>query len=298
MKKIITHNARFHADDVSAVAVLSMVFNGEIEVTRTRDKSIIATGDIVLDVGGKYDGERFFDHHQVDAGLMRGNGVPYAAFGLIWKRFGRDVIAGDVATKDIVFEKFDKIFVQPIDAIDNGVPVSQSLLEGLREFSSSSMVYAFYPTWHECSEALLFSRFMEAVAVQKQIITRILGGLIAECDAATLVKAAYERASDKRIIELSEEMPFQEVLMTYPEPLYVIYKNANDPNWHLSCVRADLGTFKNRRDLPASWGGKRDAELEQVTGVRGSVFAHKAHFMAVADSHEGALALARLALAS
>ena len=35
---------------------------------RSRDPQVLATGDIVLDVGGKNDGVKNFDHHQRGGG--------------------------------------------------------------------------------------------------------------------------------------------------------------------------------------------------------------------------------------
>ena len=58
------------------------------EVVRTRDEKIIETGDFVVD-GRRYDAKRNrFDHHQTGGAGFRENGIPYAAFGLVWKEFG------------------------------------------------------------------------------------------------------------------------------------------------------------------------------------------------------------------
>ena len=77
---VITHSGEFHADDVFAVAILS--FLKEIKLTRTRDIGVLNDDTIIVDIGGKYDGKRYFDHHQ---GLKekRDNGSSYASAGLI-----------------------------------------------------------------------------------------------------------------------------------------------------------------------------------------------------------------------
>ena len=77
MQKIITHSGSFHSDDIFAVATLQLHFGVEnVEVIRTRDEEIIASGDIVVDVGGVYDAEKQrFDHHQNGA-PVRDNGIP------------------------------------------------------------------------------------------------------------------------------------------------------------------------------------------------------------------------------
>ena len=58
------------------------------------------------------------------------------------------------------------------------------------------------------------------------------------------------------------------------------------------------GMFEDRMKLPAAWAGLRDEELAKVTGVPDAVFCHRALFLAVAKSKEGALALAKLALSN
>ncbi|WP_073008277.1 MYG1 family protein [Clostridium amylolyticum] len=83
-RRVGTHDGRFHADEVMATAILKEVY--EIELTRTRDENVLKTLDIVYDVGG---GE--FDHHGMDK-IYRENGTPYAACGLIWRGFGKEVI--------------------------------------------------------------------------------------------------------------------------------------------------------------------------------------------------------------
>lgn len=64
MISIITHNGKFHTDDVFACAILKYIFD-DINIIRTRDESIINDSDsYIIDVGGEYDGVKKFDHHQ------------------------------------------------------------------------------------------------------------------------------------------------------------------------------------------------------------------------------------------
>ena len=54
--KIITHSGSYHADDVFAVATLTLLLGlNKVEIVRTRDRDTIETGDYVVDVGGEYD---------------------------------------------------------------------------------------------------------------------------------------------------------------------------------------------------------------------------------------------------
>jgi uncharacterized UPF0160 family protein len=58
-----------------------------------------------------------------------------------------------------------------------------------------------------------------------------------------------------------------------------------------------LGSFENRRDLPAAWAGLDGPELAALTGVEDALFCHAKRFLVVARSREGIDALAAQALA-
>ena len=49
-------------------------------------------------------------------------------------------------------------------------------------------------------------------------------------------------------------------------------------------------------DLPESWAGKKDEELQQASGVSDAIFCHRGRFMAVAKTYEGVLKMAEIAL--
>ena len=91
-KTIVTHSSHFHPDDVCAVAVLHILLDGKYKLIRTRDMEIAKKADFLLDFGGEYDPKRQrFDHHQQGGAGVRPNGVPYAAFGLVWKEYGEKI---------------------------------------------------------------------------------------------------------------------------------------------------------------------------------------------------------------
>ena len=68
--------------------------------------------------------------------------------------------------------------------------------------------------------------------------------------------------------------------------------------FRVEAVPRELGSFENRRDLPAEWAGREGADLVAVTGVPDAQFCHVKRFLVVASSREGAEQLARLALAA
>ena len=100
-----THAGKFHADDVFATALLQIV-RPDIQVTR----GFVVPEDfdgIVYDIG-----DGIFDHHR-EPRQTRPNGVPYAAFGLLWRVLGPGLVGQRQA------RLVDENFIQPLDLNDN-----------------------------------------------------------------------------------------------------------------------------------------------------------------------------------
>ena len=76
----------------------------------------------------------------------------------------------------------------------------------------------------------------------------------------------------------------------------MIYPKENNDEWCVKAVREKGKEFENRKDFPKAWAGLRDEEFQKITGVSDAVFCHRALFMAVAKSKDGAIALAKQAL--
>src|SRR5689334_3122739 len=86
--RVATHDGSFHADEVFALAALSLL--GEpLEIVRTRDADVLAACDVRVDVGFRADpASGDFDHHQREGAGERPTGVRYASFGLVWREYG------------------------------------------------------------------------------------------------------------------------------------------------------------------------------------------------------------------
>ncbi len=292
--KLITHNGSFHADDIFACATLQILLEkkGEsFEIIRTRDPEIIKNGDYIFDVGGIYDPEtNRFDHHQVGGAGKHNNGIEYASIGLVWKKYGEE-ICGSKEIASLINEKI----VAPVDAVDNGIDIF-TLKYKTRPYTIQNFLYSFYPRWKDQNEENLLAGFLECVNLAKGILSREITFAKDLIEARVAVLGCYKKMEDKRIIVLDENYPATEVLQDFPEPLFVVYPRASDDFWGVKTVRQDFQTFKNRKDLPSFWAGLHDEELQAITGVSDAVFCHRALFLCVAKSKEGAIKLARIAL--
>jgi uncharacterized UPF0160 family protein len=291
--RIITHSGTFHSDEILAVAALELYLDGKpYEVVRSRDPRVWETGDFVVDVGMEYDPLRGrFDHHQEGGAGTRENGIPYSSFGLVWKHFG-EAIAGSKEIADAI----DRKLGYPIDLGDNGIESYEPTDYDVHPYLLHNIVLAYRPTWKEGE--IQDIRFFELVRMFRSLIEREIIVERDRIEGERLVEEAYHAAEDKRLIVLDGQYPWQDVLSKKPEPLYVVKPKHQSTGWEVECVRDDVHRFANRKSLPAAWSAKSDGTFAEITGVPDAVFCHAKLWVAVARSKEGALALARLALAN
>jgi len=289
MTKIATHNGNFHADDVFAVATLLLIYP-KAEVIRTRDEEVIRLADIVVDVGFVYNPKlNRFDHHQSEGAGGRDNGIPYSSFGLIWRAYGRKIAGGDDEALLI-----DKKLVSPIDAIDNGISISENKFPEIREYTIGDL-FSSYLDMDEPGEKVLLKKFLESVEVAKGVLRHEINLARKEVSDAREVKETFNKSENKGVIVLDKSLSWHKTLIPKPEVMFVVYPRKTG-DWGVRAVPKHLIGFETKKSFPQSWGGKNDQELAEVTGVEDAVFCHKALFLCGAKSKEGAIKLAEIAL--
>lgn len=288
--RIVTHNGRFHTDEVFSCAVLSLLNEGNIEIVRTRDPKVWEAGDVVVDVGGVYDAARGrFDHHQKGGAGKHENGISYSSFGLVWKHYGEKLTGSAQVARAI-----EQRLVQPVDAGDNGEETF-SMLGDTSPYLLQDVISIFCPSWNEARTE--DEGFFDALDVAKKILARNIIQATSAAEGKGMSEEAYARAEDKRIIILERQYPWHEALSAHAEPLYVVLpQRGGVSGWKVEAVRDNPHTFKNRKNFPESWAGKQNEELAQITGVSDATFCHNNLFIAAANSKEGAIRLAQLAV--
>ncbi|MES2213771.1 MAG: MYG1 family protein [Patescibacteria group bacterium] len=288
-KTIVTHSGMFHIDDIFAVATVLLVYP-DAKVIRSRDPKVIDSADIVVDVGMVYDSEKLrFDHHQEGGADVRPNGIPYASFGLVWREYGFRLAREG---KDIIEEKL----VIPIDGPDNGVSIYEPKFEDIEPYTVRDYIYS-YLSYDDRSESRLNEAFMVAVEHAKGILEREITKAEERALGMKEVRKIYESSPDKRIIVLGEDLPWEPVLSPIHEVMFVVYKR-REGNWGAKGVPVKKFGFDRKKLFPAAWVGKSKEELAEVSGVPDAVFCHNGRFIATADSKEGAMQLAEIALNS
>lgn len=294
MKRMAVHNGVFHADDVFGVALMQSIYE-DLEIIRTRDESKLQECDIVSDVGnGKY------DHHHVDK-KKRENGIPYCGFGLLWQDFGLAYVnkkfpyLTDVNEQNGVVEKVDTIFIQQIDAQDNGVDVMTSQVPVM---TLCDIINSFIPT--NGGEAELEDAFFEAVAFAKTILYKTAKKFVDNYANYRMVKEELKKQNveESHILVLEKSVPWKETLLELDvkeHVLFVVYQDVTG-SWCTQTVPKEANSFVARKNLPKTWGGLRDAELSSHTGIKDCIFCHPALFICGNQTKEGAISMAQKAV--
>ncbi len=288
--KIATHSGFYHADELFAVATLKVIFekeNKQVEIIRTRDKDLAFTCDYCIDVGREYNvSKNRYDHHQVDESLTRENGIPYAAFGLIWKHFGDRL----VSSKDI-FNVIEQKIVQPIDAMDNAVTLSTKNFEGINEYNIASAIYAL-SQYHGASK--LNESFFDCLSICEQILVGEINQAEDKQKSKQIVLEAIKDQREPKILILDNYHSWKEIVLSYPNILFVLYPDVNTSNWYLQPARNSKEDFGDYRiNFPNTWLGKEHQELALISGVEDAVFCHKSGYLAVAKSKDGVKLMAQ-----
>ena len=270
----MTHSGKFHADDVFSTALLK-IMNPDIIIIRSFEVPQDFDG-IVFDIGhGK------FDHHQENAEI-RENGIPYAAFGLLWREFGTSIIgaglSSEQATKEA--ERFDEKFIQPLDESDNTGCGNQL----------AGVIATFNPNWD--SKGSQDQCFEEAVDFASVILKKQFDGKKSIQKAKELVETSLANSKDNIVI-LPVFAPWKMVLVP-SDADFVVYPSQRG-GYSAQVIPADLDTKDSKCDFPEEWAGKSEEEIQMISGITTLTFCHKGRFLISADSLDDVIKACKIA---
>lgn len=305
---IVTHGGAFHADDAMGTAILRLL-NPAAPVTRSRDPEVWRHADFLVDVGGEWDpSSGRFDHHHAgflsQAGSRRPDGVAYASAGLVWRYAGPAVVlkhAPDIlpAVAVRIAANVDKELMQYLDMVDNG---DAEVAPGL--FGLTALLDQLVPTWNELEpldeqsqQDALQEAFETAVRICGTFLSRVLAKELSKEYAAEVVRESTTTCDGAVLVLDRPKLPWEHVVCTeMPNVLFVVYPDSTDKTFQVRTVPLKPSSFQARKDLPASWAGLRDSDLAQASGVEPAHFCHTKRFICGANTKEGALAMAEIAL--
>ncbi len=288
--KIVTHNGPFHQDELFAVAALLEIYP-DAEVLRSRDPKNFEGADFLVDVGREDDASlNKFDHHQPGGAGQRQNGVPYASFGLVWKKFGAKLCGDDPRVADVV----DKKMVQPIDAADSGYNIYQKSQPGLSPYLFDNVITALSPTWRDGETN--DQAFMNMMPLARLILRKEIEKAVHFFEDIEVVKQVFKDSEDKRIIVFDRPYAWRSTLTLRKEPLFVVFPDTENGGWSISGVPIHPRESRLRVYFPRNWAGLRGEDLERASGIKGAEFVHNKLFVGKAKTLEAAKAMAEAAI--
>ena len=274
-----THSGKFHADDVFSSALL-LYLNPEIRIIRGNKVPEDFDG-IVFDIGrGRY------DHHQKDS-RIRENGIPYAAFGLLWEELGAEILGEELA------QKFDESFVQPLDNNDNTGEKNEL----------ATLIGNFNPTWD--AQGGNDEAFFQAVSVAGMILEnkfeRYLGNERADKRVEEILEehqkailSGEKSKEEARILILPEFVPCKKRL-SETDIAFVIFPS----NRGGYCIQPQKKEYSlnYKCSFPVEWLGLENEELVAATGLSSAGFCHKGGFLMTTGTLEDAVKACEISLA-
>ncbi|AET40278.1 Myg1p Ecym_5538 [Eremothecium cymbalariae DBVPG len=324
INKICTHSGSFHADEALAVYMLRLLPEAkDAVVVRSREPEKWEEADIVVDVSGKYDGIKYFDHHQREFSETFNDvfKTKLSSAGLIYKHFGQEIIriicpVLSEDSYDILYNKVYKEFIESLDANDNGINNFDAEELGVtRRFSDKNItipaiISRMNPSWNEdCSPGKFDEQFFKASKFIGECFVNLVESygkswLPAKdiVRRAVLNRDTADKSGGSSIIVLDQFCPWKEHLYEVEKELnientilFVLFEDSSG-SWRVSTVPVSSTSFKFRQGLLEPLRGLRDEELSKKAQVEGCIFVHASGFIGGAKSKEAALQLAYMSL--
>ena len=271
-----THDGTFHADEVTACALL-LLFNliDADKIVRTRDLEELNKCEYVCDVGGIYDPTlKLFDHHQVE---YEGN---LSSAGMVLLHLKTTSV---ITPKEHQF--FHQSLVMGVDAHDNG---KDPQIPGVCTYSN--IISNFTPIPHDVEESMQETAFYEALAFALGHLTRLWDRYNYIQSCRQIVADSMAQGSEYLLFEKS--IPWMEIFfdmggVSHPAKFVIM---PSGRHWKLRGIPPSLDDrMKVRFPLPKEWAGLLNDELKRISKISGAIFCHKGRFISVWETKEDAL---------
>lgn len=275
-RSVGTHDGTFHADEVTACALL-LTFDlvDRDKIVRSRESTVLENCEYVCDVGGVYDPAlKRFDHHQLEyTGEMSSAGMVLL--------YLKDQSFIDSSTYDF----FNRSLILGVDAHDNGKVCSEI---GCATFSH--IIANFVPITYDAPKDVLMDAFFEALDFAQGHLTRLLKRF--QYMQACREKVAKSMQNRGKCLYFEEALPWMESFFemkgeTHPA-VFVIMPSGG--HWKLRGIPPTLEEkMQVRVPLPHNWAGLMGQDLSRASGIEGAIFCHKGRFISVWKTKEDAL---------
>ena len=288
---LITHNNKFHPDDVFSTVFLSKYIENPI-LYRIGVGEVNYPNAIVYDVGfGK------FDHHGVDAKYRSNSKLKYCSFGLLWTEYGKDYLSkNNYEYVEELYSAIEEKLVKQIDGIDNGIfpeiKAEYSLLD------LDHIIDLFNPTWEE-KEVDTDEYFLRALNTAEIIFDNLIKSEYAKIKATKKVLNCIDNVKDNMLI-LDEYLPYQEAVFTSTNPkakeIKIVILPSNRGGYNIKPITVSKDSKELLINFPKKLFGLHDEELAKISGIKTARFVHLTGFLASTETLEDAILLAKQAI--
>lgn len=249
---------------------------------------------------------------------LSSSGLVYCVFGKELIRTLLNVKEKDDKTQrmiDALFEKAYVEFFEEIDAIDNGVEIAtgQDVIYNYHINSGiSSRVARLNPTSAQATPEERLKQFHKAMEV---VGAEIVEGIQflgenwwpQQTKFKEIIENRHKYDASGQIVKIEDGQELlgwksaffniEEELGIVNELKYIIYKGVGDkPQWRTTAVPVNLKSFLCRIPLKEEWRGKRDEELQAISGIQDASFVHMSGFTGGAYSEAGIKLMVRKTL--
>lgn len=288
---LITHNNKFHPDDVFSTVFLSKYIENPI-LYRIGIGEVNYSNAMVYDVGfGK------FDHHGVDAKYRPNSKLKYCSFGLLWTEYGKDYLSkNNYEYVEELYSAIEEKLVKQIDGIDNGIfpeiKAEYSLLD------LDHIIDLFNPTWEE-KEVDTDEYFLRALNTAEIIFDNLIKSEYAKIKATKKVLNCIDNVKDNMLI-LDEYLPYQEAVFTSTNPkakeIKIVILPSNRGGYNIKPITVSKDSKELLINFPKKLFGLHDEELAKISGIKTARFVHLTGFLASTETLEDAILLAKQAI--
>lgn len=283
----VTHANKHHTDDIASISMLTKLGATVRRLTRLdflefKDNippfmlkiSEASTGcgkpiPTQFDMGGGY-----YDHHQ-SGSEVRASGIPYSAYGLLFRDFGREwaeLVIGNHPQFDEILNRYDREVVSLIDASDNGYPV--------KTFEYKWLLHAL----------IIADRSSESALVVQSLLEGCLHEVRMACEADKHINQCLKDVVEGLLV-LDMGCSFIQQVRNYnstkndDKDLVRWVVHPNDDGWTIRCQPSILSDSTYIQLLPYEWLKNPPEGCYN----NGKTFVHKNLFMATFETKDQAI---------
>ena len=227
--------------------------------------------------------------------------------------YGKNILSKLVQTAkesviDFAYGKMYSSLFMAIDALDNGISMYKTKEQPLYTINTDlgSRVRDLNPQWNDEIQNY-DAGFMKALALcDNELLEHLHYNSKVLYPARELVEEGYKSRvkfhPSGKMMYLKTGCPWKDHLYSIEEKdsqlLYVIFPNNTGAQYQIGAVPISQGGFENRKPLLKAWRGKKDEELQKVSGFVDAVFVHATGFMGIFGSLASAVKAAEICINS